>query len=166
MRTPRMCRAALLVAVAATFATACGGGDDAAAPASTPAPVADPDPDATTAESAGGQVGAASFTIDGTTYEWGAVSCSGVRVIDGVTQPGAVVSSGVVELTTGAFMGFTMESADGAWSFDIADGGTGESWTVTDAVVSESGGTYEATGEAFSTSDSTPRPFQLSVTCP
>ncbi len=159
-------RSALLVAAAATLATACGGSDSDTGSAATAATASDPSLDATTAEPTGGQFGTASFEIDGTTYEWDVVSCSGVRTLDGVAQPGVILSSSAFEVTTGELMGFTMEQADGEWSFDISNGDTGESWTLSDATVSESGSTYDVSGEASSTSDSTPRPFQLSVSCP
>jgi hypothetical protein len=168
-------RSALLVAAATILAAACGGDDDTQ-PATAAASAADQDtgatasatqPDDGTGESGdtGGQFGTAAFTIDGTTYEWQS-SCSAVRVIDGVTQPGAILQSAGLELTTGAFMVFSMESADGSWSIDISNGETAEAWTVNDPTVSENGGTYEATGEATSTSNPTPRSFELTVSCP
>lgn len=166
-----MRRSALLAVATAALITSCGGDDNESTATTKPASPATEASTGTPAggdeevDTGGGQSGSASFQIDGNSFMWNA-SCSGIRVIDGVTQPGVILQSAGMELTTGAFLGFTMEFSDGGWDINISDGGTGESWTITNPIVSEDGSNFDVIGEAFSTSNPTPRPFALTVTCP
>jgi len=163
---PRM--AVFAVAAALQLAAGCGGDDDGGAPVIQPPTESDSisaDDGTDTGGDTGGQFGSATFTIDGTTFQWQS-SCGAVRVVDGVTQPGAIIQSAGLELSTGAFMSFSMESGEGAWAFDISNGETGERWTLATPAVSESNNQYLVTGDAFSTSNPEPRPFELSVSCP
>lgn len=161
-------RALLCAVVTIGIAASCGGDDSSPPTGGGDSLASDDGADADESGDEGavlsGDFGSIRLTVGGTLYEWQA-SCGGVRAgDDGPDRP--IVASAGTELTTGALIGFMMESDGTIWSIDMADPATGEVWTFPDQTVGVDTRTLQASGDVFSTLDATPQPFELSVTCP